>query len=152
MKKLCMTILTLAAGMALAVPTDTTTAETGGQAIQPLALQQIMKDLGSNMQVVTYGISREDWELVERTAPLIASHPQPPLTEKMRIMSFMGSDMGRFKGHDETTHNAAHTVGQAAANKDAKAVITAFQALQMACLGCHQEFRKPFVAHFYGKH
>ncbi len=152
MMKLRMTTLALAAGMALAVPVGAAMAEAGDQAAKPLALQQIMKDLGSNMQLVTHGISREDWELVEKTAPLIASHPQPPFTEKMRIMSFIGSDMGRFKGHDETTHNAAHTMGQAAANKDGKAVIAAFQALQMACLGCHQEFRKPFVAHFYGKH
>jgi cytochrome c556 len=43
-------------------------------------------------------------------------------------------------------------LGQAAANKDAQAVIAAFQTLQTACHACHRDFRKPFVEHFYGKH
>jgi cytochrome c556 len=30
------------------------------------------------------------------------------------------------------------------------AVIAAFQSVQTGCYGCHQEFRKPFVEHFYG--
>lgn len=59
------------------------------QAAEPLELQKVMKELGKNMQVITDGISREDWELVSRTAPLIASHPQPPATEKMRIKRWL---------------------------------------------------------------
>ena len=45
------------------------------QAAEPLELQKVMKELGKNMQVITDGISREDWELVAKTAPLIAAHP-----------------------------------------------------------------------------
>jgi len=126
-------------------------AATGAQAAEPLALQQIMKDLGKNMQVITDGISREDWELVEKTAPLIADHPQPPFSEKMRIMSFMGTNMGRFKAHDGETHDQAQAAGKAAKAKDGQGVILAFQKLQSSCYSCHSEFRKPFVEHFYGK-
>ncbi len=121
------------------------------QAAEPLGLQGIMKDLGKNMQTVTDGISREDWELVARTAPLIADHPQPPLTEKMRIMAFMGSDMPRFKAFDGSTHDAAAEMGRLAQEKNGQQVIDSFHKLQSACLGCHQTFRKPFVEHFYGK-
>ena len=129
-------------------------AATGAQAVEPLALQQIMKDLGKNMQVITDGISREDWELVEKTAPLIADHPQPPFSEKMRIMGFMGTNMGKFKAHDGETHAQAQAAGnaaKAAKAKDGQGVILAFQKLQSSCYSCHSEFRKPFVAHFYGK-
>lgn len=126
-------------------------AATGAQAVEPLALQQIMKDLGKNMQVITDGISREDWELVEKTAPLIADHPQPPFSEKMRIMGFMGTNMGRFKAHDGETHDQAQAAGKAAKAKDGQGVILAFQKLQSSCYSCHSEFRKPFVEHFYGK-
>ena len=126
-------------------------AATGAQAVESLALQQIMKDLGKNMQVITDGISREDWELVEKTAPLIADHPQPPFSEKMRIMGFMGTNMGKFKAHDGETHEQAQTVGKAAKAKDGQGVILAFQKLQASCYSCHSEFRKPFVEHFYGK-
>lgn len=121
------------------------------QAAEPLALQKVMKDLGKNMQSLTDGISREDWELVEKTAPLIADHPQPPMAEKMRIMSFMGANMGKFKTHDGETHDQAQAIGKAAKAKDGPGVILSFQKLQAACYNCHSEFRKPFMEHFYGK-
>src|SRR3989339_1659686 len=41
----------------------------GARADEPLALQQVMKDLGKNMQVITDGISRGDWDQVGKTAP-----------------------------------------------------------------------------------
>lgn len=126
-------------------------AANGAQAAEPLALQKVMKDLGKNMQTITDGISRGDWELVEKTAPLIADHPQPPMTEKMRIMSFMGTNMGKFKAYDGETHDQAQAVGKAAKAKDGPGVILAFQKLQTSCYNCHSEFRKPFVEHFNGK-
>ena len=121
------------------------------QAAEPLELQKVMRELGKNMQVITDGISREDWELVIKTAPMIAEHPQPPLGEKMRIMAFMGSDMSRFKALDGETHEAAHELEHAAHEKDGQKVIAAFQKVQAACLNCHQSFRGKFVEHFYGK-
>ncbi len=124
-------------------------AATSAQAGEPLALQKIMKDLGGNMQLVADGISREDWALVEKTARFIASHPQPPAAEKIRIMSFMGADMGKFKAYDGETHDAAETMGKAAAKRDGRGVINAFQKIQTACFNCHSEFRKPFAEYFY---
>lgn len=122
----------------------------GTHAAEPLALQKIMNDLGRNMQLITDGISREDWERVEKIAPLIADHPQPPLAEKMRIMRFVGTDMGRFKAYDGETHDQAQAVARAAKARDGRSVILAFQKLQTSCYNCHSEFRKPFMAHFYG--
>lgn len=116
----------------------------------PTALRGIMQDLGRHMQTVTLAIAREDWALVEKTAPLIAQHPQPPLMEKTRILRFVGTDMGKYKSHDHKTHEAAHELAHAAKNKDGVAVIAAFQSVQSGCYGCHREFRKPFVEHFYG--
>lgn len=123
----------------------------GAHAAEPLALQKVMKELGRNMQTITDGISREDWELVEKTAPLIADHPQPPISEKIRIMSFVGTDMDKYKAYDGETHAQAQAVGTAAKAKSGPRVILAFQKLQTNCYNCHSEFRKPFVAHFYGK-
>ncbi len=118
---------------------------------KPLALRKIMQDMGKNMQVITDGISREDWEMVAKVAPLIADHPQPPMAEKMRILSFIGSDAGKFKSHDEKTHQAAQALGQAAVRGDGPSVISSFATLQNSCLACHQSFRKPLVEHFYGQ-
>lgn len=116
-----------------------------------LALRKIMQDMGKDMQRITAAISAEDWALVAKTAPLIADHPQPPLGEKVRILGFMGPDAGAFKRHDEQTHRAAKALEAAADRTDGQAVISAFAALQNACLSCHQSYRKRFVEHFYGR-
>ncbi|MDO8349592.1 MAG: cytochrome c [Gallionella sp.] len=120
-------------------------------AAEPLELQKVMKDLGKNMQIVTDGISREDWLLVEHTSHLIGGHPQPPVAEKMRIMTFMGANMAKFKEFDGQTHEFAHEMALAAQAKDGLKVISSFQKLQASCLACHQAFRPAFVEHFYGK-
>ncbi|APR04161.1 cytochrome c [Thauera chlorobenzoica] len=120
-----------------------------GSKTKPLVLRKIMQDMGKNMQAITDGISREDWEAVARAAPLIADHPQPPLTEKMRILSFVGSDAGKFKSHDEKMKRVARTLQDAALRDDGEAVIASFATLQSSCLICHQSFRKPFLEHFY---
>ena len=118
---------------------------------KPLALRKIMQDLGKNMQVITDGISREDWQMVAEVAPLIADHAQPPLTEKMRIQSFIGFDASKFRGYNEKTHQAAQALKQAAVRSDGQSVIMSFATLQNSCLACHQSFRKRFVGHFYGQ-
>ena len=118
---------------------------------RPLELRRIMQNLGANMQAATAGISREDWAAVARIAPQIAQHPEPPGAEKSRIVSFFGADMGRFKGHDNQSHEAALAMGVAAGRGDGEAVIASFAKVQGACLACHKEFRQRFVDHFYGK-
>ncbi|RDH85038.1 MAG: cytochrome C [endosymbiont of Galathealinum brachiosum] len=110
-----------------------------------------MQDMSKNMQVITGAISREDWALVEKTAPLIADHPQPPMFEKMRIFAFVNTDIGQFKSHDGKTHEAARILGVTAATGDGHAIIADFATLQDTCLMCHEQFRKPFQAYFYGE-
>jgi len=117
---------------------------------EPLALQKIMKDMGKSMQVIADGISREDWQLVEKTAPLIADHPQPPVVEKVKILAFVGTDVSKFKDYDGKTHEAARVLGESAAREDGYAIISDFATLQNTCLMCHQRFRKSFQEHFYG--
>ena len=115
-----------------------------------LHLRKIMQELGNNMQAVTAAISQEDWARIVQLAPKIAEHHEPPLTEKARIMAYLGTDTMKFRSFDKQVHEAALAMKQAAANKDGKAVIGAFARIQESCLGCHQTFRKPFVEHFYG--
>ena len=150
MKKNYFTLSIAVTGLLLAGAAGLVSAETNESETQPLALRTIMKDLGRNMQVVTDAISREDWQRVEITAPVIAKHPQPPRSEKMRILAFIGTDMARFKRHDEQTHDAAQALGRAAKDKDGTAVIAAFHQLQTTCYDCHRRFRQPFVERFYG--
>lgn len=117
---------------------------------EPLALRGIMEELGGHMEAVAGAIAREDWARVGTIAPLIADHRQPPALEKGRILAFIGADAARFRSHDGQVHAAAGDLARAAARADAPAVIGAFAALQARCHGCHAEFRRPFIRHFYG--
>jgi len=119
--------------------------------VKPLELKRIMQELGRSMQTISDAISREDWALVAKIAPQIAEHPEPPVIEKMRILTFIGTNMGTFESHDEITHQAARALEQVAARNDGQGVITAFANLQSSCLACHQSFRQSFVEHFYGQ-
>lgn len=117
----------------------------------PMALRGVMQQLGQDMQAVTGAISREDWALVADLAPKIASHAEPPIGEKMRILGWLGADAGRFRGFDGQLHEAAIALGKAAARGDGSGVIATFGNVQQRCLACHREFREPFREHFYGK-
>lgn len=124
------------------------------QAAEPaksMALQEVMEKLGHDMQAVTGAISREDWAQVAELAPKIARHPEPPLGEKMRILAWLGTDAGKFRGFDEQVHQAADAMSAAAKRGDGQAVIQAFAKVQQSCLACHQNFRKSFQEHFYEK-
>jgi cytochrome c556 len=137
-------------GMLMAMASLTVIADSNTE-VKPLALRKIMQDMGKNMQGITDGISREDWELVEKMSLLIAEHPQPPPLEKISILSFIGTEVGKFKGYDEETHKAAQGLRQAAVTKNGSAVVFAYATLQNSCLACHLSFRKPFKEHFYEK-
>ena len=151
MKTISIFSASLFAGLTIITASSQAVAETGADSPEPLELRKIMRDLGKDMQTVVDGIAKEDWGQVQKTAMRIADHPTPPLMEKMRIVAFMGSDMGAFKDHDGKTHNAARDLATVATKKDGYAVISAFSKLQNTCLGCHQRFRQPFLQHFYGQ-
>ena len=119
-------------------------------AAEPLALQGIMNDMGRNMRMIVDGLSREDYAVAEKAAQAIADHPQPPIGEKMRILGFVGGNTPRFKALDGETHANAMAVVSATKSGKGEDAIAAFHRLQSSCLACHQAFRKPFVAHFYG--
>jgi len=120
------------------------------EAIEPLVLQGVMQQLGRDMQAVTGAIATENWSTVAELAPKIARHAQPPMMEKLRILSWLGSDAGKFRGFDGDVHDAAMAMREAAMRGKGQAVISAFSEVQLSCLGCHLNFREPFIKHFYG--
>lgn len=123
-------------------------AESGAK-VEPMALRGIMQEMSRDMQAISDAIAREAWGEIVRVTPQIADHPQPPFTEKLRILGFFAGQAGDFKKHDAETHRAAMDLQRAAAEQDGVAVITAYAALQRSCLDCHQAFRKRFTEHFY---
>lgn len=117
----------------------------------PLALRKIMQDMEKNMNIMADAISQKNWPLLARIAPLIADHRQPPFFEKMRIMGFVGTSIGKYKAYDGSVVEQAQAIGKAAKSNDVQGTELMFRTLQASCDSCHNEFQKPFVAHFYGK-
>ncbi len=148
LKHLSVRAITLAAAM---LPSAAILHAQTAAPAKPMALQTVMATLGRDMQTVTGAISREDWAMVARLAPDIAHHPAPPLSEKLRILGWLGTDAGKFRGFDAQVHEAAAAMGEAAARGDGQAVITRLATVQQSCLACHQAFRKSFREHFYGQ-
>ena len=89
--------------------------------------------------------------MVAELAPKIAKHAEPPMSEKIRILAWLGADSGKFRGFDGQVHDAATSMGEAAKRGDGQAVIANFAKVQQSCLACHQDFRKSFQEHFYEK-
>jgi cytochrome c556 len=141
-------VITAASVISFGICTQALAENTTG--VKPLELRKIMQELGKDMQVITDAISHEDWARVANIAPRIAEHPEPSAIEKMRILTLIGTDAGKFESHDEITHLAARALEKVALRRDGLGVIAAFANLQNGCLACHQSFRNPFVEHFYG--
>ncbi|WP_367186437.1 cytochrome c [Rhodoferax sp.] len=125
----------------------------GAQSVEagkPMTLRTVMERLGRDMQAVTGAISKEEWALVAELAPKIAKHAEPPMSEKMRILAWLGVNAGKFRSFDGQVHDAATAMGEAAKRGNGQAVIAAFSKTQQSCLACHQSFRHSFVEQFYG--
>jgi hypothetical protein len=116
-----------------------------------MALQTVMQQRDRDMQIITGALVTDDWVTIARVAPQIARHPQPPISEKMRILGWLGSKAGTFRTFDNEVHDAATSMARAATQADGKAVIAAFAKVQLGCLGCHETFRKPFRDHFHAE-
>jgi len=138
--------------IALSVALTTSAAGLDAQSVEtekPMALRILMEKLGRDMQAVTGAISKEDWGRVAELAPEIANHAEPPMSEKVRILAWLGADAGTFRAFDGQVHDAATSMGKAAKRSDGQAVIADFARVQQSCLACHQGFRKSFQEHFY---
>lgn len=119
------------------------------QQTQSLHLKRVMQELSKHMQSTTDAIAREDWDMVVKLAPQIGKHEEPPASEKLRILAYLGKDAARFRGYDHQTHEAADEMRSAALKQDGKAVINAYAKIQTNCLACHSNFRSGFQKHFY---
>lgn len=121
------------------------------QVEEPMGLRTIMEKLGHDMEAVTRAISTEDWLLITKLAPEIAHHTEPPMSEKAQILTWLGTDAGKFRSLDIQVQEAATEMGEAAKQADGQRVIEAFAKTQQSCLACHQSFRQPFIKRFYAE-
>lgn len=123
----------------------------GADQPKPMALRGIMLQLETDMNAVNGAISQKDWKTVAELAPKIANHAEPPLLEKVRILAWLNIDAPKFRGYDVKAKDEAAAMGEAARKGDGQAVVADYARIQQSCLGCHNQFRQKFIAHFYGQ-
>lgn len=104
-------------------------------------LLAVMNDLGKHLQDATLAIAREDWNEVATIATRIATHPEPPAPERLRILGILGDDVPAFRQNDQQVKEATEAMRNAAERADGEATIAAYAKIQTACLSCHRDFR-----------
>ena len=119
-------------------------------AAEEMVLEKVMKEQAKNMRRIAGGIAREDYEQVVRASLAVIDppHPSSTLGEKLKLMGFLRTDIGRYKELDGNTKERAAALAKTARSQNGEATIAAFQRLQMSCLACHSEFRKSFQDYF----
>ena len=117
----------LATVLLLTISTIATTLADETTPNNAMVLRKIMQELDNNMQSTNHAMTREDWDVVAKTALLIAEHPEPPFSEKLRIMMFFGRDTSRLKQLDGQTHQAAKNLATEAKTGNRQNIISSFR-------------------------
>lgn len=109
-------------------------------------LLAVMRDLGRQNSELAKAILVEDWQTMSAAANMIAEHPKPGMSERMKILAALGDRAGEFRGFDTTVHDAAIALREAAERKDIAAVSNSYTEMFSACVACHGEFRSELRA------
>lgn len=108
---------------------------------EPQSLLHIMREMGQNLNDVTGGMLRDDYDAVAAAAQSIANHPQPPMEERLIIIGGLGADAGKFRQDDQIVHDAALALKQAAERKNGELLVERYTNLIGGCMSCHGGFR-----------
>lgn len=114
-----------------------------------LQLRTIMNGMNDRMKAVVDAINREDFKAIEENAMKIADHEKPPITERIKILTFMKTQAPELKGMDDKVHASAKELSESAKKKNMDAVVANFAKVQKACITCHSKFKAQIVEHFY---
>lgn len=104
-------------------------------------LFSIMLGLQGDMGRVSHGLWLEQYDSIAAAARAVADHPAIPPEEGQKIAGVLGDDMARFQAFDQTVHDLAVRMAEAADARDMAGVMEADAALRDGCVACHTEFR-----------
>jgi hypothetical protein len=125
---------------ARAAPDDTTVV--GHDHEDPMALRPIMQRLAADMAGLQNALWVEDFRGVEARAAAIADHAHISADEILRLERELGPDLEAFHHADESVHEAAVRMHEAAAADDIPALLDRLADVQRGCVDCHARFRE----------
>ena len=109
--------------------------------VQSVTLKGIMQNLLSDTQKITEGMFLDNFQMIEKAANNIATHPEIPKPIKMKLMKSFGPKMVDFKAYDTLVHNAAVEINKAAKEKDRETILKQYQQMISDCQSCHNKFK-----------
>ena len=116
-------------------PADTST-------LEPKPLLPIMQQLGVDMMALTHALFTDDYTTVMQRAAAVANHAPISAADLKRIEATLGGDMAAFEKRDAATHSASVKRHEAAASRDADAILQQLAEVQASCVTCHTQFRE----------
>lgn len=130
-------LLSLAAGFAVVVPLVADDADLP-------VFGEIMRGLERDLSTATQALVREDWESVRAAAEAIADHPDPPMSERRRIMARATSrdiPVAEVRATDQEVHKAARELADAARRGDMDDALRHHAEVIRGCVACHDMMR-----------
>jgi len=112
----------------------------------PKDLKEAMQMISIDMQKIIQGIGEEDYALIAQKSKSVAYHKEPPVKQRQALLAELGTELPKFKGHDNDVHAAAMAMKTAAENKDMPAVIENYGKALHACVACHNGYRERIKA------
>lgn len=103
-------------------------------------LQTLMATMGGYAQMMLTGILYDNFQVIEEAVAWVNDHPEPT-ADLQKIKDELGLEAVRFKMYDKQAHNAANAMGEAARQRDMKAVSKHYGKMIKSCTKCHEAFR-----------
>jgi len=107
-----------------------------------LPLLVVMQRMTVDMAGFAQGLWLEDFTEMTARADAIANHPHMSASEVQRIQAELGDEMPAFEEADETVHQAALRLHEAARASDLDAILETLSEVQEGCVACHTRFRE----------
>ena len=118
------------------------TAVIGHDHEDPMALQPIMQRLAADMAGLQSALWVEDFRAVEARAAAIAGHAHISEDEILRLERELGPELEAFHHADESVHEAAVKMHEAATSGNVPALLDRLAEVQRGCVDCHARFRE----------
>lgn len=107
-----------------------------------LPLINIMINLEQEMQSISSGLWRHDFEQIAASARRIADHAKIKPDQVKTIRKILGEeDLKSFVNDDKTVHDMAVRLSEAAGEENFTATAEAYQKLEQGCISCHRTHR-----------
>lgn len=108
-------------------------------------LKSVMQQLGKDYAALNQAILTDNFDNAKKAAHKIANHEKPSMSQKMKIMAGLRTEMPAFKKADDKVHDIAVEIEEAANSKNMPLLIKRQSKMLSACMACHTSYRNRVI-------